>query len=348
MKTIEISTGRPYQVLVGRDIIKEAGIRIKGIKDYKKVVVITDDLVYRLHGDTLKESLTHAGFNYEFFFFDHGEKSKNITTLNKIYEFLTLYGVSRSDLIVAFGGGVVGDVAGFAAATYLRGLDYIQIPTTLIAQTDSSVGGKTAIDTPLGKNLVGAFYQPRLVICDTNLLKTLPRFVFNAAMAEVVKYALLSDSDLFSLLETTSIEDSIEEVVERCICIKASIVSEDEFDTGKRMILNLGHTMGHAVENHSQYAVSHGEGVSIGMAIMLKACVKHHLLEESVYQRFLALSAKFDLPTHYDKATMKELTQIAFHDKKRKDDHISIVICEGIGKCKGKSIPLEQLYEFVC
>ncbi len=347
MKTIDIKTGKSYQVLVGKNLIKEAGKKIRAIKPYKKIAVITDDLVYRLHGDELKESLSKEGLQYEFFFFDNGEQSKNSNTLNKIYEFLTLYGISRTDLIVAFGGGVVGDVAGFAAATYLRGVDYIQIPTTLIAQTDSSVGGKTAIDTPLGKNLVGAFYQPKLVLCDVDMLSTLKRDVFNAAMAEVIKYALLSDSDLFSTLENVPIDQCLEEVVERCVQIKADVVAEDEFDTGKRMLLNLGHTMGHAVENHSHYTVSHGEGVAIGMTMMLKACVNHHMLDEGVYQRFLNLLAKFSLPTHYDKASLKELTQIAFHDKKRNADSISIVVCEGIGKCSGKTILLDDLYEFM-
>jgi len=347
MKTIDIRTGAPYQVLVGRDILKSAGVKILEIKSYKKIAVITDDIVYKLHGKTLKESLNLSGLSYEFFVFPNGEASKCQDTLNRIYEFLTLSGISRSDLIVAFGGGVVGDMAGFAASTYLRGVDYIQIPTTLIAQTDSSVGGKTAIDTPLGKNLVGAFYQPKLVLCDVDLLSTLPDSVFNAAMAEVIKYALLTESDLFSVLENKSIQDCLEDVVNRCIQIKADVVAGDEFDKGNRMLLNLGHTLGHSVENHSQYTVSHGEGVAIGMTIMLKACVKQGLLAESIYQRFLNLLEKFSLPTEYENASLKELANIAFHDKKRENDSISIIICEGIGQCRGEKIKLNELYDFI-
>ena len=251
MKTIDIRTGAPYQVLVGRDILKSAGVKILEIKSYKKIAVITDDIVYKLHGKTLKESLNLSGLSYEFFVFPNGEASKCQDTLNRIYEFLTLSGISRSDLIVAFGGGVVGDMAGFAASTYLRGVDYIQIPTTLIAQTDSSVGGKTAIDTPLGKNLVGAFYQPKLVLCDVDLLSTLPDSVFNAAMAEVIKYALLTESDLFSVLENKSIQDCLEDVVNRCIQIKADVVAGDEFDKGNRMTLQgMAITEEHIYHNH--------------------------------------------------------------------------------------------------
>jgi len=347
MNSIAIQTGAPYQVLVGRDILKNIGEEIKKIKPYRKVAFVTDDIVLRLHGKVLKKSLDAAGFNCELFVFPNGEASKCQKTLDRIYEYLTLCGITRSDLILAFGGGVVGDMAGFAAATYLRGVDYIQIPTTLIAQTDSSVGGKTAIDTPLGKNLVGAFYQPKLVLCDVDLLSTLPDSVFNSAMAEVVKYALLSDSDLFSLLEDKPIKDVLEDVVNRCIQIKADVVSGDEFDKGNRMLLNLGHTLGHSVENHSHYTVSHGEGVAIGMNIMLKACVKNQLLDDAIYKRFLNLLAKFSLPTSYEKASLKELVDIAFHDKKREDESISIIICEGIGRCRGMKIKLDELYDFI-
>lgn len=345
VKTLKIGASHPYDVLIGSDILREAGRYIANIGPYYKVAVISDDITGRLFGSTLQQSLVESGVKACFFSFPNGEKSKNLTTLQDIYSFFIREEISRSDLIVALGGGVVGDLTGFAAATYQRGMDYIQIPTTLISQTDSSVGGKTAVDLPEGKNLCGYFHQPRLVICDVALLRE--DFLIREGIAEVIKYGLIADPELFEMLERGETTSRLEEIVERCISIKGRIVGSDEWDRGERQLLNLGHTLAHGVEKSSGYTVSHGIAVGIGLSMILSACVGNGLLDHSVLIRLHSLLKQFDLPTTYDRCELKDLLEAAFSDKKRSGADINIIICKEIGDCAIKKIPLDQLEIFI-
>ena len=262
--------------------------------------------------------------------FPAGEAQKNTETYCNILNFLAQNQISRSDVLIALGGGVVGDMTGFAAATFLRGIAYVQVPTSLLAMVDSSVGGKTAIDLPVGKNLVGAFYQPSLVLCDIATLQTLPQHIFSDGCAEVIKYGMLYDTDLFDHLEKHGLSFDREYVINRCIALKRDVVCADEFDHGERAKLNFGHTIGHSIEANSHFAVTHGQAVAIGMAMMCKAggvlgfCLVH------VYQRLCNTLEKFGLPYTTD-YSVHELYETAMLDKKRCGNVINIVVPKNIG-----------------
>ena len=345
VKTLKVAASHPYEVLIGSNILGETGNYISKIGKYQKVAVISDDITGRLFGSTIQQSLKKSGVESCFFSFPNGEKSKNLNTLQNIYSFLIREEISRSDLIIALGGGVVGDITGFAAATYLRGMNFVQIPTTLISQTDSSVGGKTAVDLPEGKNLCGYFHPPCLVICDVSLINE--DFLIREGISEVIKYSLIADPELFEMLERGETAERLEEIVERCIAIKARIVGGDEWDRGERQLLNLGHTLAHGVEKSSGYTVSHGIAVGIGLSMILSACVGNGLLDSSVLIRLNALLKQFALPTAYEGCELEELLEAAFSDKKRSGADINIIICKAIGNCEIKKIPLGQLDTFV-
>ena len=275
-----------------------------------------------------------------------GESSKNGENYLKLLEFLAECGISRADCLVALGGGVVGDLTGFAAATYLRGIAYIQVPTTLLAMVDSSVGGKTAINLAAGKNLAGAFYQPKLVLCDISTLDTLPLAVFTEGCAEVIKYAILYDTDLFAHLEEKGTDFHREQVISRCIAWKKQAVTEDEFDTGNRRMLNLGHTIGHSIEKYSDYTISHGAAVATGMGIIARSAAANSLCPREDCQRIITLLEQFGLPTA-TQLPLKSLVQQASSDKKRSGDRITLVIPATIGCGKLLEMPLSQLENFV-
>ena len=268
MKTINVNASRSYDVIIGSGIIDTLGDRVKALTNASKVCIVSDSNVFPLYGKTVSDSFAHAGLYSVHFVFPAGETSKNGSTYLSLLNFLAESKISRSDCIVALGGGVVGDLAGFASATYLRGIPFVQIPTSLLAMVDSSVGGKTAIDLPAGKNLCGAFYQPLLVLCDTDALNTLPEDVFRDGCAEVIKYGVLFDADLFAHLMDRGPGFDREAVISRCVELKRDVVAQDEFDTGVRMKLNLGHTIGHGIEAGTDYTVTHGKAVAAGMAIV--------------------------------------------------------------------------------
>lgn len=345
MQELRIATARPYNVLIGKGILSDAGQIIKPLGNYNKTAIITDDQVLKLYAKELKDSLTRRNKEVCIFAFPNGERSKNFTVLKEIYSFLISEEITRSDLIIALGGGVVGDMAGFAAATYLRGIDYIQIPTTLISQTDSSVGGKTAVNLDQGKNLMGLFYQPRLVICDVGLIQE--TFLFREGVGEVIKYGLLADRSLFELLERGEMEERLEEVVARCVEIKGKLVCADERDLNRRQLLNLGHTLGHGVEKISNYRIPHGIAICIGMAIMLSACVHNGLSDPIIYHRLLKVLEQYNLPSTFEEADLKDLVKAAITDKKRLGDDINIVLCKDIGNCIVQRIPIDELYAFL-
>lgn len=262
MNTVTVRASRQYDILIGQGLLPTLGAEAKKLGKAQKVCVISETTVYPLYGAVAEESLKSAGFSVVSYVFPAGEESKNGLIFLDLLNFLAENQLTRSDLIVALGGGVVGDLAGFAAASYLRGIRFIQVPTTLLAAVDSSVGGKTAIDLPAGKNLAGAFCQPSLVLCDTDTLNSLPLDIFRDGCAEVIKYGVLYDPKLFAHLEEKGLSFDREAVITRCVELKRDVVMEDEFDTGARMKLNLGHTVGHGVEAKSHFAISHGKAVA--------------------------------------------------------------------------------------
>ena len=264
MHTVTVSASRPYAVHIGGGLLDRAGELLAGATKSRRCAVVTDSAVGPLYGDRVLAALERAGFAPLLFTFPAGERSKNLSTYGQILDFFAKNRLTRSDLAVALGGGVTGDMAGFAAATYQRGVDYVQIPTTFLAASDSSVGGKTAVDLAEGKNLVGAFWQPRLVICDTDTFRTLPGEVFDDGAAETVKHGLIADRDFLRLLMTGDLRERIDDVVRRNVEIKAAVVAEDEFEGGRRKILNFGHTLGHAIEQLSGFAITHGHAVARG------------------------------------------------------------------------------------
>ena len=258
MKTVTIHASRSYNIHIGSGLLAHLGSYARQLGKAQKVCIVSDSNVWPLYGSIASDSLEKARFEVMSFVFPAGEASKNGVTFLELLNVLAENRLTRSDLIVALGGGVVGDLAGFAAATYLRGIRYIQVPTTLLAAVDSSVGGKTAIDLPAGKNLAGTFYQPSLVLCDTDTLTTLPPEIFRDGCAEVIKYGVLYDPEMFAHLEAEGLSFHREDVIARCVELKRDVVMEDEFDTGARMKLNLGHTIGHGVEAKSHFGISHG------------------------------------------------------------------------------------------
>lgn len=341
MKTITVQASKSYDVVIGNDLLSSLGERLLSIfQKTCKIAVISDSNVWPLYGNAVESALNTAGFDMVHFVFPAGEKSKSAETYLRILNFLAENHITRSDAVLALGGGVTGDMTGFAAATYLRGIRYVQVPTTLLAMVDSSVGGKTAIDLPIGKNLVGAFYQPNLVVCDLNTLSSLPGPVFRDGCAEVIKYSVLYDRDLFRHLNKNGLAFDRECVIARCVELKRNVVADDEFDTGARQKLNLGHTIGHGVEAQSNFAISHGQAVAIGMAIVAKAGCK------SIYNELISLLGKFGLPVKTD-FTAQELFESALSDKKRTGGTINLIIPREIGACEIVPIPVENLKSFI-
>ena len=340
MTTVTVSASRNYDIHIGQGLLSRLGPLTSELGRCSRVCIISDSNVWPLYGKIVEDSLLKSGFSVISFMFPAGEESKNAETYLSLLNFLAGNQITRTDLLVALGGGVVGDLTGFAAATYLRGIRYIQIPTTLLAAVDSSVGGKTAIDLPAGKNLVGAFWQPSLVLCDTDTLNTLPREVFLDGCAEVIKYAVLYDPQLFDELERTLLEFNRESVITACVTHKRDVVMSDEFDTGARMKLNLGHTFGHSIESVSNFTVSHGKAVAIGIAMVCRCsgCVDCN--------RVLALLKAFGLPvsTEYSAHT---LASHALTDKKRCADSITLVIPHSIGNCDLKTYPVDALQSLI-
>lgn len=326
MTTVTVNASHSYPILIDRGLLSQTGPHLRSLGNFQKICIVSDSHVWPLFGKTVTDSLREAGFQSCCFVFPAGESSKNGLTYLELLDVLSREKLTRQDCIVALGGGVVGDLAGFAAATYLRGIPYVQLPTTLLAAVDSSVGGKTAIDLPAGKNLAGAFCQPRLVLCDLNALDSLPPEIFRDGCAEVIKYAMLYDPQLFARLEQRGLAFDREAVIARCVTLKSQVVAQDEFDTGERMKLNLGHTIGHGIEAASHYTISHGKAVAAGMAMMARAvqCPDATRLE--------TLLEAFGLPTH-TQFPPEVLLEAMVSDKKRCADHLNLIIPKAIGSC---------------
>ena len=346
MKTITVNASRDYQILIERDLIPTIGAYTAAVVTPGKAALICDSNVWPLYGETAIMSLQKAGFETFPFVFPSGEASKNPQTYFNILNFLAENQLTRSDVIVALGGGVTGDMAGFAAATYLRGIAYIQVPTSLLAMVDSSVGGKTAIDLPAGKNLVGAFYQPHLVLCDINALSTLPQSIFRDGCAEIIKYGVLYDAKLFAHLASHGTAFNREYVIARCVELKRNVVAEDEFDTGARQKLNLGHTIGHSIEALSGFHISHGQAVALGMDIISKASASMGYCSTETYRSIHSILDKFSLSdkVHF---TSRQLYTAALSDKKRSGGTVNLIIPQAIGNCMLCPLPVENLQSFI-
>ena len=346
MNTVHVNASRSYDVIIGSGLLESLGSRIRQISGGQTVCIVSDSHVWPLYGETAAKSLQAADFRVISFVFPAGEDSKNGDTYLRLLNYLAEQKVTRSDVIAALGGGVTGDLAGFAAATFLRGIPFIQIPTTLLAAVDSSVGGKTAIDLPSGKNLAGVFYQPSLVLCDTDCLNSLPEDVFRDGCAEVIKYGILYDPDLFGYLAGTGLQFDRESVITRCVELKRDVVSQDEFDTGARMRLNLGHTIGHGVESCSGYTISHGQAVAIGTAIITRAAYFSGLCARETCEQILSVLNKFQLPVTC-RFNGQELFQAALSDKKRSGASVNLIIPERIGFCSITATPVERIQSFI-
>ena len=338
MRTITVNASKIYDIRIGMGILNDAGRYIRQTAGGEAAAIITDDIVSALYEQRLADSLSENGYQVISHVIPHGEASKNFDNLVAILNMLAEKKLSRTDIVVALGGGVVGDLAGFAASCYMRGVSFVQIPTTLLAAIDSSVGGKTAVNLSAGKNLAGAFYQPDAVICDVSLLSTLTDEVFMDGCAEVIKYGVIADKNLFM----NPIRENLTDVITRCVEIKRDIVCEDERENGVRKLLNFGHTVGHAIEKLSEYRVSHGSAVAVGMAIETRAAVKMGLCAEYCLDELLAMLRQYNLPvsTDYDAVS---LASACLSDKKRDGDSLTMISPLEIGKCVLKKIHVSDL-----
>ncbi len=346
MKTVNVTASKNYQVIIGAGLLQNIGATVTTVVKPCKAAIVSDSNVYPLYGQAVKGGLEAAGFEVVSFVFPAGEESKNGSVYLELLNFLAETQLTRSDCLIALGGGVVGDMTGFAAATYLRGVAYIQVPTTLLAAVDSSVGGKTAIDLPAGKNLAGAFYQPRLVLCDTDTLNTLPQDIFRDGCAEVIKYGILYDPKLFAHLKEYGLDFHREDVIARCVELKRDVVAEDEFDHGARQKLNLGHTIGHGVEAQSHFGISHGKAVAIGMAIVSRAAAARRRCTDIVKDEIISVIDRFGLPitTAYSAG---QLYTSALSDKKRSRGTVNLIIPETIGSCAIVPTAITDLESFI-
>ncbi len=343
--TVRVAASTEYDVLIEEHALSHIGREAAQRFPVGKAVLLSDDNVFPLYGACVKKSLEDSGFSVVTIVFPHGEDAKSPESLCRLWRFMAENEITRSDTLFALGGGVVGDLGGLAAATFLRGIRLVQIPTSLLAMVDSSVGGKTAVDIPEGKNLVGAFHQPSLVLCDPTVLQTLPRRELACGMAEVIKYAFIDCPDMLPLLKVPPTGDTLLSLIASSVRDKAAIVKEDERDTGRRQLLNLGHTAAHGIELLSHFAIPHGEAVAIGMALVTRAAVRRGLCTKETENALLSLLSYHSLPTcvPYDP---EALAKAALGDKKRTGERITLVLPTALGKSILYPIPVDELPAF--
>ena len=345
MSRVTVSTQVPYEVLIGRGLLDRCGELVGDVVPPCRCVVVSDDTVAALYLERTRASLETVGFKVSAYVFASGEEHKTLGTYGDILGFCAREHLTRTDLIVALGGGVVGDMAGCVAATYLRGIRFVQVPTTMLACVDASVGGKTAIDLEEGKNLVGAFHQPSLVICDTDTLDTLPHETFACGMAEVIKYGVLGDEAFFSLLPHV-VRSMYGHIIERCVRMKRDYVEQDEREAGARRFLNLGHTVGHAIERCSGYGIPHGDAVACGMVIICRACEARGEADLGTTERVASMCRVFGLPVE-TRFSADELAEAALADKKRSGDRVTVVGVRRVGDCFLKSVATSELRDLI-
>lgn len=353
MKELSIDLlSNSYRIHIEKGLLRNIPKYLKEHYKDSKIAVITDDNVNNIYGQILTDVLAEEGFKYCLSSIKPGEESKNIEELERLYEFLVKNNIKREDLILTLGGGVVGDLGGFAAATYLRGVAYIQIPTTLLAQVDSSIGGKVAIDLPFGKNLVGSFYQPKEVFIDSELLKTLDDRVLNDGLAEVIKYGYIKDEEiinkLYDIENREELQENIDELIYKCCYIKKLIVENDERDMGERMLLNFGHTLGHAIERYFNYQnYTHGEAVALGMLELTKKTEALHLTQKDTYKKLKEILIKYNLPVDLPDMNKQIILDTILLDKKGQGSQINLIIISKIGEGKIEKIDMKDIEKYI-
>lgn len=340
---------RSYSIIIEKGLINRVSEEIRKVYKGKKIFIITDDNVNKYYGDKISNELKGSDFEVKLLSLKPGEETKNFNTLPIVYNELLDFNLTRSDLIIALGGGVIGDLAGFVASTYLRGVDFVQIPTSLLAQVDSSVGGKVAVDLDRGKNLVGSFYHPKCVLIDPEVLNTLEDRFFIDGMAEVIKYGCIKDKEFFDYLEkmenNKQLINNMEVVIHKCCDIKRQVVENDEKDKGERMLLNFGHTLGHAIEQYYNYTkYSHGEGVAIGMYVISKISEEKGLTKKGTSQRIKDILVKYNLPYELD-VNIEETLEAINLDKKKLGNDLNIIILKEIGSSEIYKTTAEFLKE---
>ncbi|MBZ6526397.1 3-dehydroquinate synthase [Aerococcaceae bacterium DSM 111021] len=347
MERVDIPVTQPYEVMIGRGLINDSEVLLKPFIEGRKVLIVTEENVEG-HGylKNLKDNLNKISDQITFLCLPPGEAQKSILMVERIISYLAELHFSRDDVLIALGGGVIGDLVGFTASIYLRGIDYIQIPTTFLAAIDSSVGGKTAVDIAQGKNLVGAFHHPVAVLCDINTFETLPTSVFEDGCSELIKYAMIMNEPLLQYLvdrEEPLNAKSLDlvEIVKECVIMKKNIVIEDEFDQGLRQLLNFGHTLGHALEQSSKYHISHGRGVALGMLVFTKMAVSQTYITEDFPLIFKKLLDEYHLLGEKPHYTAEQLIKVMQSDKKRRSDQMTIVLPSEFGHCELKVVDIK-------
>lgn len=339
-----------YPLKIERGLLNYLAKEIKEVYKSKKIAIITDKNVDHYYGKEIMNQLIEADYKVERIVLEPGEQTKSMANLQTIFSRLIDFGLTRSDLIIALGGGVIGDLAGFAAASYLRGVSLIQIPTTLLAQVDSSVGGKVAIDLPEGKNLVGAFYHPKLVLIDPDVLNTLSDSTFNDGMAEVIKYGFIADETFYLQLEKyknrKEVMIDIETIIEKSCQTKKELVQADEKDLSERMLLNYGHTIGHAIESYYDYEkYTHGEAISIGMVAMNQLTEDLKISEKGSTSKIINILKQYELPTELEnKADYHHILPLIKNDKKNMNNALHVVVLDAIGRSKTMRVSEDLFY----
>ena len=349
--TVDLTTDL-YQIYVGHNLLKQAGKLIRSSTSGSKILIVTHPNLQNLYGAELLGSLETAGYSVTTALIPSGEHSKSFDSYQKLIDTLAKNRFTREDIVVAFGGGVISDLAGFVAATYMRGCALIHIPTSLLAMIDSSIGGKTAIDLPFGKNLVGAFYNPKAVIVDLELLNSIPAPLLQDSCGELSKYSVLSGSNLFNKIilarNPMQVIDASyrQELIQACVEIKKSIVEVDFKEAGSRKLLNLGHTLGHAIETLSNFELGHGSCVAVGTNMMAKACSKLGLCSCKDAEKIAQLTQSYNLPTSTS-FTVEELYSTALHDKKSHTDSIDVTLIYGIGDVRIERKSFAELKQLI-
>lgn len=353
MKKLNMNLGSiTSNIIIEKGIIKNAGREIRKVYSSNKIAVVTDENVFGLYGEILEKSLAAENFTPTFIVIKPGEQSKTVDTLKHVYSNLVSMGITRGDLIVALGGGVVGDLAGFAASTYLRGIDFVQIPTSLLAQIDSSIGGKVAVNLDEGKNLIGSFYHPKLVLVDPEVLNSLPEKFVKDGLGEAIKYGCIRDKELFSMLldikSNFELLDNIEDIIFRCLSIKKETVEMDEKDKGIRMLLNFGHTIGHAIEKYFNYEkYSHGEAVSVGMYWITKKSEEMGITEKGTSDKIKGVLENYGIEYIIPHLDREEIIKNILVDKKNISGKLNLILLKDIGNAFIYTIPEQETSKFI-
>ena len=338
MKELVIDLGeRSYPIIIKKGLLEEVNLEIRKVFQGRRIFILTDKNVGLHYGETVKDSLINEGYDVKLVALEPGEETKSFNTLPYVYNELLDFKITRSDLIIALGGGVIGDLGGFVASTFLRGVSFVQIPTSILAQVDSSVGGKVAVDLEKGKNLVGSFYHPKLVLIDPNVLETLDDRFYRDGMAEVIKYGCIKDREFFYFLKSlktkSEVMNNIEKIIHNCCYIKKCVVENDERDTGERMLLNFGHTLGHAIEAYYNFKeFTHGEAVGIGMYEITRISEDNGVTEKGVSDDIKEILIQYGLPYEVKIDESSKILETISLDKKNIDNVLKVVLLESIGK----------------